>query len=81
MKYMDYWSPIDRQWHHHESCYVFEREISDLLINSLFKSQAVMVEREEEYLPVITEKQEHSWETAYREYAAKKDKIASQPLG
>lgn len=23
MKYMDYWSPIDKQWHYHESCYVF----------------------------------------------------------
>lgn len=36
-----------------------------------------MVEREEEYLPVITEKQEHSWESAYREYLAKKDKRSS----
>lgn len=43
MKYMSYWSPIDCQWHNHESCYVFEREISDLLINSLFKSKAIMV--------------------------------------
>lgn len=56
MKYMSYWSPIDNQVHNHESCYVFQREISDLLINNLFKSQAIMVEREEEYLPVITEK-------------------------
>lgn len=47
------------------------------MINSLFKSQAIMVEREEEYLPVITEKQEHSWESAYREYLAKKDKRSS----
>jgi len=45
MKYMTYWSPVDSSEHTNEACYVFEREISDLLINNLFKSKAIMVER------------------------------------
>lgn len=65
MKHMSYWSPVDESEHTNEACYVFEREISDLLINNLFKSKAIMVEREEEYLPVITQKKEYSWKDAY----------------
>jgi hypothetical protein len=79
---MSYWSPVDSSEHTNEACYVFEREISDLLINNLFKSKAIMVEREEEYLPVITEKKEkeYSWKHAYEEYKQKKAKLNKRPF-
>ena len=35
--------------------------VFDLFMNHLFKSKAIMVDREEEYLPVITQKKEYSW--------------------
>ena len=71
MKKMYYWSPLDQVQHTQEVCYVFERELSDLFINHLFRSQAVMVEREEEYLPVVTQNKEYSWNDAYQEYQDK----------
>jgi UDP-N-acetylglucosamine pyrophosphorylase len=71
MKPMNYWSPIETQQHTKEACYVFERELSDLFINSLFRSQAIMVEREEEYFPVIPSESKYSWKLAYEEYKSK----------
>lgn len=54
--------------------------MSDLLINNLFKSQAVLVEREEEYLPVVTEKKEYSWENAHKEYTNKRNRGPLRPF-
>ena len=45
MKTVSYWSPVDSQQHTNESCYVFEKELSDLFVNHLFSSRAVMVDR------------------------------------
>lgn len=80
MKNMTFWSPIDTRMHVQESCYAFERETSDLFINNLFKSQAVFVSREEEYLQVLTEKKEFSWEKAYQEYINIKSKPLVKPF-
>jgi hypothetical protein len=35
-------------------------------MNHLFKSKAIMVDREEEYLPVITQKKEYSWKAGHK---------------
>ena len=47
------------------------------MINNLFKSKGIMVDREEEYLPVVTEKSEYNWKNAYKEYQDKVKKYSS----
>ena len=66
VRQMDYWSPTEDKIRKNESCYIFDKDLSDLLLNNLFKSKGIMVERQEEYLPVVTEKDEYSWKNAYK---------------
>jgi len=51
-----------------------------LFVNHLFKSKAVMVDREEEYLPVITQKKEYNWKNGYKEYIKKMESGWSKPF-
>lgn len=59
---------------------MFEREVSDLFVNNLFKCRAVLVEREEEYWPVVSEKKEYCWEKAYEDYNKKKARGPLKPF-
>ena len=43
-------------------------------MNNLFRSKGIMVDRDEEYLPVITQKHEFNWRDAYKEYKRRLDK-------
>jgi hypothetical protein len=47
LKQMTYWNPLDQKIRENEVCYVFDKDLSDLLLNNLFKSKGIMVEREE----------------------------------
>jgi hypothetical protein len=75
IKQMTYWSPSDAGFRKDEACYVFDKDLSDLFINNLFKSKGIMVDREEEYLPVLTERDEYSWRTAYKDLLHKTEKL------
>ena len=63
-----YWNPATNEYLNNQHCYSFERQLNDLLLNEDLKTIGVMVQREHEFVPVISLYEEHTWEDAYNQY-------------
>lgn len=65
----DFWNPMANKMQEGQHGYIFERDLSDLLVTGNKHSVAVLVEREEEYLPIISLHGEKKWSDSIEQYA------------
>lgn len=63
------WNPINKVQLDNQHCYIFEKELSDLLVSGNPHSMGVLVAREEEYIPVFSLLGDKKWADGMEQYS------------